>query len=119
MVHFYKHSSLSNQLCGVILKQVLFTPGDASPFPAPYWVIMLGPYNSDGLYDYAVVSDNLDAGLYVLARDPAVFASQYDAEVTAFLSENGFTNKINTPVPTVQTPDCHYAGAPVYVDPAI
>jgi|AntRauTorckE5430_2_1112549.scaffolds.fasta_scaffold11282_3 lipocalin len=80
---------------------------------------MLGPYNADGLYDYAVVSDNHDSGLYVLARDPAVFASQYDAEVTAFLSANGFTGKLNTPVPTVQTSNCHYADAPVYVDPAM
>ena len=94
-----------------------FTPGDASPVPAPYWVIDLGPYNSDGLYDYAVVSDNLDAGLYVLARDPAVFAATYDADVTAFLAANGFTGKINSPVATVQTPDCHYATVPIYVDP--
>lgn len=94
-----------------------FTPGDASPVPAPYWVIALGPYNADGLYDYAIVSDNLDAGLYVLARNPAVFASTYNTEVTAFLAANGFTGKINTPVATVQTPDCHYAAAPVFVDP--
>ena len=99
------------------MQQVHFTPGDAAPFPAPYWVIALGPINSEGLYDYAVVSDNLNAGLYVLARNASLFTSTYDAEVTAFLAANGFTGKINTPVATVQEADCHYAAAPVYVDP--
>mmetsp|Transcript_3321 Transcript_3321/g.6586 ORF Transcript_3321/g.6586 Transcript_3321/m.6586 type:complete len:198 (+) Transcript_3321:18-611(+) len=95
---------------------VVFTPGDASPFPAPYWVIKLGPV-VDGLYDYAVVSDNHDAGLYVLARDPASFPAAYDAEVTAFLAASGFTGRFTTPVSTVQQADCHYAGDPVFVDP--
>jgi lipocalin len=93
---------------------VYFTPGDASPLPAPYWILSVGPIVND-LYDYAIVSDKLNASLFVLARDPTVFYEKYDAEVTEFLAES-FNGQINTPVATYQGDDCHYAEAPVYVD---
>eukprot|EP00615_Pteridomonas_danica_P010859 CAMPEP_0114360362 /NCGR_PEP_ID=MMETSP0101-20121206/23803_1 /TAXON_ID=38822 ORGANISM="Pteridomonas danica, Strain PT" /NCGR_SAMPLE_ID=MMETSP0101 /ASSEMBLY_ACC=CAM_ASM_000211 /LENGTH=343 /DNA_ID=CAMNT_0001504553 /DNA_START=43 /DNA_END=1071 /DNA_ORIENTATION=- len=94
---------------------VTFTPGDAAPFPAPYWVLSLGPV-VNGLYDYAIVSDNKNASLFVLARNPSNFTKYYDDEVQDFLSES-FNGIINSPVPLYQGDDCHYAGDPVYVDP--
>lgn len=48
--------------------------------PAPYWVVALGPINADSLYDYAIVTDNKDRGLYVLARDVQVRETTNDAE---------------------------------------
>ena len=39
---------------------------DLTPSPAPYWVVELGPVVDD-LYDYAIVSDNNQISLFVLA----------------------------------------------------
>jgi lipocalin len=94
----------------------VFTPGEAAPFPAPYWVLKLGPVVDD-LYDYSIVSDNLNLSLFVLARDPTTFNEKYDAEVQSYLQDAGFTGKFNTPVSSYQGDDCHYADAPVYVSP--
>jgi len=46
------------------------------PVGAPYWVVDLGPVNGNGLYDYAVVTDPALLSLFVLARDPALFAQE-------------------------------------------
>ena len=79
--------------------------------PAPYWVVALGPVNEDNMYDYAVVTDDKDLSLFVLARDPATFAAQYNENVTAFLAESGFDGTFNTPVPTTQD-GCTYPVSP-------
>lgn len=75
---------------------------------APYWVLKLGPV-TDGQYRYAIVSDNLRLGLFVLARNTEEFTTKYEDEVLAFLEENGFTRFINKPIETYQKSDCQYA----------
>ncbi len=72
-------------------------------FPAPYWVLALGPQTYNGsLYEYSVVSDPFQLTLFVLARDLATFANKWQAEVLTFLKGRGFTRILNTPIPTVQ-----------------
>ncbi|KAK7483788.1 hypothetical protein BaRGS_00025004 [Batillaria attramentaria] len=84
------------------------------PFPAPYWVVKLGPptYGPNGLYQYSVVTDNLKATLFVLARDVQTFEEKYEQEVLTFLQEQGFTSFLNKPVKTVHTKDCVYNNEP-------
>ena len=74
------------------------------------WVVKLGPptFGDHGMYQYSVVTDNLQATLFVLARDVDTFRSQFDEEVTSWLAENGFTHFWNKPVPTVQNTKCLY-----------
>ncbi|KAJ7379811.1 hypothetical protein OS493_012558 [Desmophyllum pertusum] len=80
------------------------------PLDAPYWVVKLGPasFGDNGLYQYAVVTDNLQATLFVLARDVDTFKNQFDEDVTSWLAENGFTHFWNKPIPTVQNKNCLY-----------
>jgi len=83
------------------------------PIAAPYWVIKLGPptYGPNGLYQYSVVTDNLKATLFVLARNVTTFYNDYDAEVTQFLKEQGFSSSLNKPVQTVHNDQCIYNDA--------
>jgi len=87
---------------------------NASPAPFAYWVIKLGPVNSDNLYDYAVAtSDNPELkGLYVLARDIQVFKDNYDTEVKAFVEETGFTDYLTEPIATYHGENCLYPDYP-------
>lgn len=87
--------------------KVVFNSAEAAPFPAPYWILELGPINSDGLYDYAIVSDSLSLFLFVLARDVAVFNTEYKAQVSATLTKLGFVGK-TAPIDTYQNTDCVY-----------
>lgn len=73
------------------------------PYPAPYYIYNLGPINAQGLYDYAIISDNVLATLFVLCRDPVIFEAQYDAKVLAQLQSLGFTAFYNKPEVTIQT----------------
>lgn len=81
------------------------------PFPAPYWVVALGPV-VDGQYQYAVVTDSTQVSLFVLARDVDDFKATYDAELQTLLTSLGFTGKLNTPVEIPQE-GCTYP-APVF-----
>lgn len=87
--------------------KVVFNSDDAAPFPAPYWILELGPVNANNQYDYAIVSDNLSAFLFVLARDVATFNAKYKADVSATLTKLGFTGK-TAPIDTYQGSDCLY-----------
>lgn len=87
--------------------KVVFNSADAAPFPAPYWILELGPVNSNGLYDYAIVSDSLSLFLFVLARDVAVFNKKYKTEVSATLTKLGFVGE-TAPIDTYQESDCVY-----------
>ena len=87
--------------------KVVFNSSDAAPFPAPYWILELGPINSAGLYDYAIVSDSISMFLFVLARDVATFNSKYKADVYATLTTLGFVGK-TAPIDTYQEADCLY-----------
>jgi apolipoprotein D and lipocalin family protein len=87
--------------------KVVFNSADAFPFPAPYWVLELGPVNSKNQYDWAIVSDNLSAYLFVLARDVATFNSKYKTEVYKTLTDLGFTGA-SAPIDTYHNSDCVY-----------
>ena len=70
-------------------------------FPAPYWVYQLGPVVKDQ-YEYSIVSDPLKLTLFVLARNVTRFMDKYNRNVTNYLTEQGFTGLLNTPILTPQ-----------------
>jgi len=87
--------------------KVVFNSDDAAPFPAPYWILELGPINAAGLYDYAIVSDSLSMFLFVLARDVDTFNTKYKTNVYATLTDLGFVGK-TAPIDTYHGTDCVY-----------
>lgn len=87
--------------------KVVFNSDDAAPFPAPYWILELGPVNANGLYDWAIVSDSLSEFLFVLARDVNTFNALYKDSVDKELTKLGFTGK-TAPIDTYQGTDCVY-----------
>lgn len=87
--------------------KVKFDSSDAAPFPAPYWVLQLGPVNANNQYDWAIVSDNLSSFLFVLARNVETYNSQYKASVSKTLTELGFTG-FTAPIDTYHGADCVY-----------
>jgi lipocalin len=98
---------------------VKFTDGVAVPFPAPYWVMKLGPLRTypgatSEQYSYSIVADNLlpVGTLFVLGRDPVEFDKDFDAEVTDFLKTLGFDLKFNDPIKTYQGSNCSYLPIP-------
>ena len=70
-------------------------------FPAPYWVYQLGPVHKDQ-YEYSIVSDPLKLTLFVLARNVSHFMEKYNQNVTNYLTEQGFTGLVNSPILTPQ-----------------
>jgi apolipoprotein D and lipocalin family protein len=77
------------------------------PFPAPYWIVELGPVNAKGQYDWSIVSDSLSAYLFVLARDVATFNAKYRTYVYGKLATYGFTG-LKKPIETYHGADCVY-----------
>ena len=75
-------------------------------FGAPYWVYQLGPVEKDE-YQYSIVSDPLKLTLFVLARNVSKFMDKYNRNVTDYLTEQGFTDILNSPVLTPQE-GCEY-----------
>jgi lipocalin len=75
-------------------------------FGAPYWVYQLGPVKDDQ-YEYSVVSDPFKLTLFVLARNVSKFMEKYNRNVTDYLTEQGFTNLLNSPILTPQE-GCEY-----------
>ena len=71
---------------------------DGTPADATYWVLELGPINSNNQYDYAIVSDSTNKFLYVLTRDMATFESKYETAVLASVKNLGFTGIFTKPV---------------------
>lgn len=76
------------------------------PYDAPYWVYNLGP-ESNGFYDWSIVSDPLKLSLFVLARDVDIYYEEYDSEVFELLETYGFDNLV-----TVKHDNCKYAPQP-------
>ena len=74
------------------------------------WVLKLGPptFGDNNQYQYAVVSDNFEATLFVLARDPDMFNNVYRSEVVNFLDTHGFQHFYNKAVDTYHGKDCIY-----------
>ena len=75
-------------------------------FGAPYWVYQLGPVVREQ-YEYSIVSDPLKLSLFVLARNVTRFMDRYNENVTNYLTEQGFTNLVNSPILTPQE-GCEY-----------
>lgn len=72
-------------------------------FPAPYWIYQLGPETYNGSqYEYSIVSDPFKLTLFVLARNLTEFAVFWQQQVLEWLTSNGFTRFLNTPLATVQ-----------------
>jgi len=44
----------------------------AGLFPAPYWIIALGPKNADNMYSWALVSNGQRESCYILSRTPTI-----------------------------------------------
>ena len=65
-------------------------------YPAPYWVIELGPVINN-YYEYAIVSDNKAVSLFVLSRNVSEFFNTYNDNVLKSLEEFGFTKPWNSP----------------------
>jgi len=107
---YYEDEKSQSEEPGQLL--VHFDSDDAAPFDAPYWVLALGPVNSDDKYDWAIVSDNLGYFLFVLARDAETFYTKYKAEIDALLTELGFTGR-KAPIPIYQGDDCVYESAKI------
>ncbi len=70
-------------------------------FPAPYWILQLGPVEQNQ-YVYSIVSDPVKLTLFVLARNVSDFFDRYNAEVLQFLDVQGFTGLFNSPTVTPQ-----------------
>ena len=87
--------------------KVKFDSDDAAPFPAPYWILQLGPVNANNQYDWAIVSDNFSSFLFVLARDVETFNTKYKTSVYKTLSDLGFTGR-TAPIDTYHGADCIY-----------
>lgn len=75
-------------------------------FPAPYWIYRLGPVKDDE-YQYSIVSDPFKLTLFVLARNVSTFMEKYNGNVTEYLTEQGFTGLVNSPIVTPQE-GCEY-----------
>lgn len=91
---------------------------DVAPIDGPYWIVDVGPRvqtgdaRCDPCYDYAVVTDEAEISLFVLARDVSRFSNKYNATVSRFLEEKGFNKFWNRPIYTPQPPECTYKPAP-------
>lgn len=71
-------------------------------------MVALGPPGeTDGLYEWAVVSDDLELSLFVLARNYTRYVNYWNATVYPILINMGFNGPLNTPVATVQE-GCKY-----------
>ena len=82
-------------------------------------MVDIGPktYTGEGCtyppcYEYSVVSDEFEASLFVLARNPADFSARFNTTVLADLKKLGFTKKVNEPLPLYQDSNCVYVPAP-------
>lgn len=74
------------------------------PVAGPYWIFKLGPetYGQNGLYEYAVVSSELQLSLFVLARNVSTFYSTWKYEIDIYLKQNGWDKPWNSPINITQ-----------------
>lgn len=69
-----------------------------------YWIIDLGPVDNNGMYSYAITTDETGSLLWVMTRSVSDFFALYNDEVLEKLEDWGFA----APVPTYQGSDCEY-----------
>jgi lipocalin len=103
----YNTTGPERQIYGWATTEDVTKPGEltvhlqTTEFGAPYWVYQLGPVHDDQ-YEYSIVSDPLKLTLFVLARNVSKFMKKYNENVTNYLTEQGFTGLINSPILTPQ-----------------
>lgn len=103
----YNVSGPERQIFGWATAEDATKPGEltvhlqTTGFGAPYWVYQLGPVHNDQ-YEYSIVSDPLKLTLFVLARNVTKFMEKYNENVTEYLTQEGFTDLLNSPVLTAQ-----------------
>ena len=72
-----------------------------------YWILGLGPINTQNLYDWSIVSDYSGSLLFVLARNVTTFNENYRTDVNNMLINLGFTGS-KAPINTYQGSKCIY-----------
>uniref|UniRef100_A0A915DET3 Lipocalin/cytosolic fatty-acid binding domain-containing protein n=1 Tax=Ditylenchus dipsaci TaxID=166011 RepID=A0A915DET3_9BILA len=55
-------------------------------------VIFTGPINTNGEYEFTIMSTNCNYPVYVFARDPIVYKQRYEAAVNQILEQKGIVN---------------------------
>ncbi|KAI1731920.1 hypothetical protein Ddc_00765 [Ditylenchus destructor] len=55
-------------------------------------VIFTGPINTNGEYDFTIMTTNCNYPLYVFARDPIVYKQRYETAVNQILEQKGIVN---------------------------
>ena len=85
----------------------------------PYWIFGLGPQTSSDdavcaptCYEWALVSDEVNVSLFVLARNSTTFVNEYESEILATVQSEGFTKAWNKPVAVYQGSECEYTPVP-------
>jgi len=85
-----------------------------------YWIVDIGPQTFYGdrdcapCYEYSVVTDSHQLSLFVLARDPVAFKTNYQAKILTDLKNLGFTKFYNAPKETLQNSECEYPPKPSF-----
>jgi lipocalin len=79
---------------------------DNVPREGSYWVLALGP-KIGGLYQWAIVSDEGNTTLFILARNLATFKTKYEKTALRKAAKLGFVGD-NKPVKSYQEKDCLY-----------
>ncbi|KAJ1447982.1 hypothetical protein M885DRAFT_540815 [Pelagophyceae sp. CCMP2097] len=90
--------------------QVMLGPNARAPgnfTQSNYWIVGLGP-KTQGVYDWATVSEPTLKTLYVLARNASSFTEKYEAGVLAQLEAQGFSTALNKPRQTQHDEKCVY-----------
>lgn len=76
--------------------------------PYDYWILALGPLDTDGLYSYSITSNPTNTTMWVFARNVTEFFDLYNEEVLQLLEDFGFTDGEQAPVVSYQGDDCVY-----------
>jgi hypothetical protein len=68
-------------------------------------VLYTGPMNSNGEYEFVILSTNCNFPVYVLARDPLVYKQRYEVSVNKILEQKGIINGFSRLLNFVQNVD--------------
>lgn len=68
-------------------------------------VLHTGPVNSNGEYEFVILSTNCNFPVYVLARDPAVYKQRYETAVKQIMEQKGLMGGLSMLFNAVQDVD--------------
>jgi lipocalin len=74
----------------------------------PYWVLAVGPLDSDSMYSYVIMGGSAGLTMWVLARNVSEFNMNYDSDVKALLEDMGYIYGDRSLVSTYQGQYCVY-----------